>query len=1143
MNKAIGLVLGILAWAAWARAAAAPEAPETLLQQAQDMVRQSKNARAADLYREFLKKYPDHSQATDARYQLAKCLDEMGLVDEAMGELERVAQSKDKRYRHRQDAFYSLGKLYASAKEYEKASKVFEQALSEGAGLYEDEMLSLAGGYYAILGKNDDAAAKFNILRRRENSRYAESAAYKLALLWLKAENLELAVEAVEFLATNFPTNKEARGLMVEIADLFRRQQKFDSAIAACEQLKARFPRSDEAQAAAYVEGLCLRDRKEYDKAVQAFEAVAAVPGNRRSGLAAEALLKSADIYFGDIVQQDKAMSRYEETAKLARESSSERRSLILEHCYLRLGEYYYAQKKWSLALENYSLLRNLNPRVNVLPRILKCQAELRIDLSASLRSQADLEYIQKLIQDNPGTFMAAEGEVFLVDRELSQALGRKGGALTTLAEKYEAVVKKYPREVLKQQSLGSYIYSQMGVCYGMGAAKPELERAIQAFEKGLQVDPATPYKVFILENIARCADKAGDNQKAFQVYKQLFEMAAAEVEGGQADAATREHMAEYLRSVLTRASADEKGTIDGALAVARSIVDKKGPFSEAARHAMFYIGELYYLKKDFSNAAGTYKQFIKAFGPPQDANGAVVNPPWRPSAVTEQVGQVFEAAVRVAHCWYMQGHSQNMLKAYEWMLQNFGHNNKYVAEAEYWMALEWIKGRKGQEKENRLKMADLMWTKVVHPSYDFEGRDFRKGFHPWIHDSEMGKYVKAAILKAGQGYSEGGNHDRAAAVFRTYLELYPDPTLARRGGGLEARPDPLYSIARYALGREYIALQDITKLIECYRIYVDQFREDRFRVSGLMLLGYHAAQQGVTEAAVEAYATILDEYGQNEKNAQGEVVPVPSSQRIRQGGYRWNGIRMEPPAGLDLGEVRYALGYHYWRIEDWGNCVKTLMPFVENPQLFQNKVRAKALYMVAQSYYRAFDYEKGLAVALKLLKDYPRFEAADEAYVFAARGCVETQRWDALVKMYERFLRDYERSPHRPHMDLFAAVAVLGQGSRDEGAARLKSIARSETYEDVKADAWYYLGVDLLERKFPDYKGALANFEQSIALYPRERSCLAAAKCCIELKQWDKAKDLLDRTLRDFPSGNRRVVDEARRMLPDVLKAMAKPI
>ncbi len=45
--------------------------------------------------------------------------------------------------------------------------------------------------------------------------------------------------------------------------------------------------------------------------------------------------------------------------------------------------------------------------------------------------------------------------------------------------------------------------------------------------------------------------------------------------------------------------------------------------------------------------------------------------------------------------------------------------------------------------------------------------------------------------------------------------------------------------------------------------------RDDRFRVSALRMLGYHAAQGGQQEAAIEAYATLLDEYGENVTDAR----------------------------------------------------------------------------------------------------------------------------------------------------------------------------------------------------------------------------------------------------------------------------------
>jgi len=1132
MKKRIRLLL-LLALTATAGAA---ETPEGILKRARQLDEQGKASRAAKLYRAFLKNHPNHTQVLNAHYRLAKCLDSLGWVDESIQHLETVIKARDKRYRQRQDAFYMLGKLHASMKHYKRGAEVFERMLLEGAGLYEDEVLSLCGGYYGVLKRYDEAAAKFNLLKRRKGSRFAEQAAYKLAVLWLRAENLEFAVEAVQDLALRFPRNKQARGLMLQIADLFRKQRKFRKAAAACEQLRSRFPKSREAQASGYVLGLCYRDRKQFDKAAKTLEAVARVPAHRKTGLAAEALLQAADIYYGELAQPKKAMQRYEETAKIVRESTGERRTQILEQCYFRLAEHNFGQKRWNVALEYYLLLRKLGTRLNVLPRILKCQAEVDVGQDTGVGTESDIEMIEKKIKENPGTFIAAEGEVFLTDLELSKALNRKAG-LYDIVAKYKGVLKKYSKDVLAQDSLESYVYTQLGLCYGRGETKLAQRRAIACLEKALAVDPKTPYKTEILENMARVADAGGDKQKAFEVYQRLFAMSAQRVASGEGGEPESQRMAEYLRGILSRA--EQKDSIEEALAIARRITQKRGPFSEAARHALFYMGDLYYLKKDFSTAAKAYRQFIKAYGPRQNPKGEVIGAPWKPQGIDERVRQVHEASARVAHCWYMQGHTQNMVKAYEWLLANFSHQNKYVAEAHYWLALEMVKGKKGRSKENKRKMAEALWKNVVNPSFDLESRDLKRRFHFWVTDRQMQKYVKAAILKSGQASSGLGEHERAAGIFRQYLELYPE--LSRRRRDASTKPDPMYRTARYALGREYIALDNITKLIDCYKVYVDQMRECRFRVSALQLLGYHASRRGVSEAAIEAYATLLDEYGQNDRNAQGEIIPVPERDRTRRRRYRWDGVRMAPPKGLDLGQVRYALGFLYWKKENWGRCVKILTPFVVNPQLFENKSRPKALYMVARSYYHAHDYERGLKVLLKLLRDHPRFEAIEEAYVYAARGCAETRRWSEIPRLWKWLVRERPRSPNRPHMDLYAALATLGQGKAQEGVARLRSIANSDTYEDVKADAHYHLGTHFMSLEPPKYKTALDCLDKSLALYPRERSCLAAAKCCIELKNWKKAKALLERAIRDFPTGNRKTIEKAKRLLPEVLKQMAK--
>jgi len=472
--------VGVLA-ALTSSPARAADSPEDLLRQARTLQKQEKISRAAELYTKFLKAHGDHSQALDAQYGLAQCLDSLGLVDEVPKCLQAIIDSKNKRFRHRQDAFYMLGKHYASLKTYDKSVAVFEKMLSEGAGLHEDEVLNLCASYYAILKKYEDAAAKFNILKRRKNSRYAEQAAYKLCVLWLRVEDLDLAVDAVEDLASRFPQNKQARAMMFQVANLFRKKRQFSKAIGACEQLKKLFPRSREALAVGYIVGLCLRDRKQYDKAVAALDTVAGRIENRKSGLAAEALFESAGILYTHLSKPDEAMKHYEQTASLVKSVSGERRGQILEQCYFHLAEYNYRKKQWAAALEYYLFLRKLGTKLNILPRILACQTALDKNPMDLVTTEEDLAYIKKKGEQNPGSLAAAEAEVFLLDRELKE--NRKVVA-DDLAGKYQALLKKYSKDVLAQTHLASYIYLQAGSCYTTGENRENAPKAIALFER-----------------------------------------------------------------------------------------------------------------------------------------------------------------------------------------------------------------------------------------------------------------------------------------------------------------------------------------------------------------------------------------------------------------------------------------------------------------------------------------------------------------------------------------------------------------------------------------------------------------------------------------------------------------------------------
>jgi tetratricopeptide (TPR) repeat protein len=1115
------------------------ETPEGLLKNAQKLERDGKASKAADQYKLFIESYPGHSQFIDARYRLAKNLDNLGFVDEVIPHLEAVVKSDKRKYKHRVDAFYLLGKTHAALKEYPKAAAVYENMLKEGAGLYTDEVLSLCGGYYAILEKVDEAAAKFNILKRKRDSKLAEQSSYKLAMLWLRAEKPIMAVSAINDLILEYPRNKQSRGLMLQLANLFRQQRIFDKAIAVCEQLKSKFKGSKEADGGAYILGLCYKDSKKYDKAIEAFLDAARLKGNLKNGMAAESLLQAAMLFEDILSRQDDAMIQYDEASKLARESNSDRKSKILEQCYFRLAEYQYKREKWAVALEFYLRLKALNTGINVLARIITCQSKLERNPEPGSLNDADIALIQKKIKENPGTIEAAEAEVFLADRKLQRALpaarNRKGG-LTGIPEIYEEILKTYKKEILTQLHLESYIYLQLGVCYGQGETKEELKKSIQSYEKSLQVDKTTPYRIQTLENLAHVAEEAGDMKKSFATYKELFRLTEARVTAKPDDADAQSHMSEYLRSMITRA--DDKDAVEIAVGVAHRLAQKSGPFSKAAREAKFYLGELYYLKQQWSASAKMFREFIAIYGPELDEKTGNAKRPWKPN-MNELVEQVYEAGVRIAHAWYMNGHTQNMVTAYKWMIQNLPHQNKHLAEAHYWLSMEHLKGAAGKTKGMKLKAAEALWTNVANPSFDFTSRHFRNGYHFWVKDDDARKFVRPAIMKSGELFSEVGEHGRAAAIFNQYLVTFPPARRTRHM--VNFKSDELYSIARYAAGREYIQLDNIERLIDIYKVYVDGLRDDRFRVSALQLMGFHAMQDRAYEPAINAYATLLDEYGYNEKDEKtGKPIPIRKNERLRKRS-RWDGIRIEPPKGLDLGKARYSLGFLYWKQEDFGRCARTLKAFAEDPNLFENESRAEALYMTGQSYFHLYNYKDGLAMLKKILEEHEGFEAIEEVYVAAARGYKETGEWKEIPPLQKTFMIKHPESLNRDHMELYAAAATVNLGQPAKGAQLLEGIYASETYEDVKAEAAYHLGLRYMNAEPKDYKKAQEYLIKSVAIYPTELSCLTAGKSSIYVKDLENAKIYIERAAREFPIGERKIVDEARKLLLEVLKDLAK--
>ena len=271
--------------------------------------------------------------------------------------------------------------------------------------------------------------------------------------------------------------------LIIVLADLFFKQKKPDKAVAVCTQLRAEFKDSPAAVGAGYLLALTYRDRQDYKQAAQLLDQTgkAAARDSRLRSLAAEVLAQAAEIYYNDLQDVAAAIPRYEEAVGQAREADSERAGEILRQCYFRLGEYNFAQKKWAAELDYYVLLKNLGSNVNILPRIVACQTQLGVEgQNTATASNLDRETLAQKIRENPGTALAAEAEVFLLDSRLSELTSRKANT-AEVAPEYEQLLTKYPPELLAKDHLAAYICVQQGNALAQSAVRDDRARAVQA--------------------------------------------------------------------------------------------------------------------------------------------------------------------------------------------------------------------------------------------------------------------------------------------------------------------------------------------------------------------------------------------------------------------------------------------------------------------------------------------------------------------------------------------------------------------------------------------------------------------------------------------------------------------------------------
>jgi tetratricopeptide (TPR) repeat protein len=1040
-----------------------------------------------------------------------------------------------------------LAKLLGEAEHHEEGITILKKLLSEGAGVYEDEAQNLCAGYYAITGKPEEAGVMFNVLKNRSRSPLAEEAAYKVAIVWMKAGQTDLAQQAVEDFAARYAGNPRTVELYIRLARHLYDNKRFKSAVAMSTQVQDQYAERPEAAEAAYIIALCFRETADTERAIQALDKLGATAQRVHNNLlASEAWFELARILHEQQKKIDASMDYYRRAVEVSRGGLSVRQQQILEHSLYHLAEYEYRAERWSAALDLYIQLRETGSRINVLARILNCRSRMDEKGLASLSADTEdeLRFLKDRIAANAGSILALQAEVYILDARLERhevGPGPSPMQIAPLIEEYHRLLKEYATDVLALNDMRAYIRMRIGYAstllsvINIDAKQAEalLRDGLAQYEQALRESPESLFKIEIMEGVAILAARVGESQKAFKAYQTLYKLTGDHETAPRTDR-TRKRAHEYLTGMASMA--DTASLVQDAIVMLYEII-LDGPEQDPdVREAQFHIGDMLYVKKQYSEAAREYKLYISRYGPPMDIDGNVETSWKAPVHLTPVLERGYEAGIRIAHCWFAQGHKKKMLQAYGWVVRNQDHLNPRVAEALYYTL-----SKKPQDSaQAKADVATALWTRIVNPSTDFGSKGFGKSYKRWLYHSRAVPYVKRSILRSGELYSTVGNHMRAAEVFRQYVEIYSLDKKDPKNTRPIYERDEQYEVAEYALGRELIQTGDYETMVQIYHPYIDGLRNARFRSSILMLMGHYGTEGEHYEVARSAYAALMDEYGApNPTDEKGEPIPVPPAERLNAGS-RWNGVRRTPPEIWDPGKIRYALAYLYWKQGNWASCRLTLTPFTQDARLHAHEATPKALLMLARANIEMKDDGMATPVLERLIARHPRFTAIQEAYVDLAAAAYRTSNWKVLENCYAQFVKLQPDAQRRPYMDFYRTLSMIAKGDTETGITRLRDLADAETYQDLKADAHYHLALQSLAASAPDHLEALKHLRESIDYFPRAKPMLEAGRLAVTLKRWKDARTYLDRCIREFPQSEMPVLEEARKLLAQVAEAEA---
>ncbi|OGW80964.1 MAG: excinuclease ABC subunit A [Omnitrophica bacterium RIFCSPHIGHO2_02_FULL_51_18] len=614
-----------------------------------------------------------------------------------------------------------------------------------------------------------------------------------------------------------------------------------------------------------------------------------------------------------------------------------------------------------------------------------------------------------------------------------------------------------------------------------------------------------------------------------------------------------------------------------------------KDNFSSPARaEALYWAAETYFKSKDFPQSIRFYSEVIEKYTSSRFYVYSKYSRAWayfeleeyeKAISEFEELMDAFPEDPLAIEARYKIGQSYHELKKYEasakvlrGFTEKYSLNPKqpnahyllgdcYYNLGEYPAALESFKksidlGGKNEFRDYALH--GIGWTYFQMGKYD----ESLQSFSPFDEELKDSSLKDSLLYGRARSLSKLGRSEEALAPYNQVISQFPESELLPEVYFWKA--EALYNLARYReaadlyeeltrrfpasdllddihynLGWVYVALKDLERAVEHFRIVEEDSHNEILKVGAICRIGDTYLEKGELEKALEEYDKVLKD---SPKSFYSDYAQYQSATTLLRLGrvdsaiLSFQGMLVNFQGSHFYAEALYRLGNALMQKELFAEAAEQFKKLMN--RFPESTLKEKAYFQIGLCHFGRQDYTQALSIFKNIYTRSPKTDLGRLCKYQIALCLIKLDKADQAIKEFESYLSEYPDSDRAADVLYGLGEYYFNRGQYTKARSYFEQVPKKFPTSLV-ADRAYFSTAMAYERD-GDLWAGVRTFQGLAQAFPKSewasKGLLKASEFMISQGKSDEAKTELMKIISSAAPGLERTL--ARKKLAEILKA-----